>query len=1106
MSDNISDADKIRNKRLAKLQSQNQSQNQPATGEEGQSDETIPARTPSFSKQMSAAAGSNEPFQQDSSSASVEPKPEINISSSSKSWTEPPNPFAELGGEAANRDNKQIHISPVDSRRTAPSKGNDAPLQEQRPRSPSARPSSAQAKGPVSIESWEDKTLSGIFRLTLNPESIRDTYGHQLHFVSGVREDLEEQGKSVRLGTFVLDQAILEAASNLGDVAPLDYLLGCWKRVSRQFRGMKSGNQSDPKYSILKEAKRLCMSYCIFAATMPDMFGQDPPASNPLVPHLLVDPEDDRGICHDFLTEAVARFPEDESIRNVLVDAVEEMSRQLATKTMNDDYKPCLLALQNVVRYPALVNAIAQSSLFLPENVAPQDLESTTLLGPFFRISPLQGAVTANYFPSPKTADKRHVVSSQGALRMTLRTHQTDLLDITNHIIRASKESRDRMLDWFALVINANHKRRAIQVDNETVSSDGFMVNVTVCLDQLCEPFMDASFSKIGRIDVDYLRRGPRIDIRDETKINADQSTSDEFYASRVEGTTNFISEVFFLTLAAHHYGTEATITKLDQLDKDLKHVQKQLDRIETERPKWINTPQYPQFENAVKRMTTHLEKGLSYKHAVQGVLYDDLTQARSMQFMRYAAVWLLRLVAPRENYPSQIPKLPLADDQPAVVRCLPEYFLEDVVSNFKFIFRHLPHVVTSTQSEELVVLCITFLRSSEYVKNPYLKAGLVSILFTGIWPTYNRTKGILGDLLNSLPFATNHLLHALMKFYIEVENTGAHTQFYDKFNIRYEIFQIIKCVWSNTVYRDRLSTEAQVNLDFFVHFVNLLLNDVTFVLDESLNAFVKIHNLLKELEKTSLEQTERTEKEEQLVQSESQAKNYMQLTNETVAMLKLFTEALAESFTMPEIVQRLADMLDYNLDAMVGPKSSELKVNNPAQYGFQPRVLLSEIIDVYLNLREKQRFIEAVARDGRSYKPGNFEKATTIMSRHALKAPEELSAWRALGEKFKKAKEIDDQAEEDLGEIPDEFLDPLMFTLMEDPVVLPTSKISMDRSTIRSHLLSDPNDPFNRSPLKISDVIPDVDLKNKIDAFKAEKKAQKIAAATGASEVMDST
>ena len=94
---------------------------------------------------------------------------------------------------------------------------------------------------------------------------------------------------------------------------------------------------------------------------------------------------------------------------------------------------------------------------------------------------------------------------------------------------------------------------------------------------------------QIDRIDVDYLRRTPRIDIKDETKLNADQNLSDRFYSNTIQGSSNFISEIFFLTLAAHHYGTEATITKLEQLEKDLKHMQKQLDRFEAERPKWIN-------------------------------------------------------------------------------------------------------------------------------------------------------------------------------------------------------------------------------------------------------------------------------------------------------------------------------------------------------------------------------------------------------------------------------------------------------------------------------------------------------------------------------------
>lgn len=154
--------------------------------------------------------------------------------------------------------------------------------------------------------------------------------------------------------------------------------------------------------------------------------------------------------------------------------------------------------MKNIVQYTPLVDALTQRPSFLPEAIPAQSIEHRTFLGPFFHISPLQTDVTATYFSSPKTKDKGQIITAQKALQMTLQAHQTDLLDIVNHIIRASKASRDRTLDWFALTVNANHKRRALRVDEALVSSDGFMVNVTICLDQLCDPFMDATFSKVG--------------------------------------------------------------------------------------------------------------------------------------------------------------------------------------------------------------------------------------------------------------------------------------------------------------------------------------------------------------------------------------------------------------------------------------------------------------------------------------------------------------------------------------------------------------------------------------------------------------------------------
>jgi len=216
--------------------------------------------------------------------------------------------------------------------------------------------------------------------------------------------------------------------------------------------------------------------------------------------------------------------------------------------------------------------------------------------------------------------------------------------------------------------------------------------------------------------------------------------------------------------------------------------------------------------------LKTSLETSKSLIHATAGVLQDREVQARSMQFMRYIIVWLLRL-ASGQNLPKEQLRLPLAAEPPDVFRCLPQYFLEDIVANFKYIVANMPDIIPSTQCEEIMTICITFLRDTHYIQSPYVKAGLVTILFHGVWPySSNMTKGVLGDVLNGSPFAHKHLLHALMNFYIQAESTGTHNQFYDKFNIRYEIFQVFKCIWSNSIYRDNLSKEAAYVLSLVSH------------------------------------------------------------------------------------------------------------------------------------------------------------------------------------------------------------------------------------------------------------------------------------------------
>ena len=302
------------------------------------------------------------------------------------------------------------------------------------------------------------------------------------------------------------------------------------------------------------------------------------------------------------------------------------------------------------IRFPALLTHLTRHPRFNMAQSAAA-IEKNTILGPFFRLSPLQPEVIRGFFPGARSLDKARITNAQEALRMVSRTHQDDLFAIANAFIRAGPETRNKTLDWFAYVMNTNHKRRAIQVDPREVASDGFMMNITIVMDRFCEPFLDTEFSKIDKIDVRYFQRKPRIDISDETKINADQATADEFYSHKEEGDANFISEAFFLTLAAHHYGSEAANAQLKNLDRDIKYLEKRLKAMEAERSKFLNVPsQLKLFDETLKRHNNVLEKSIALKYAIEGVLLDQRMQSTSLRFMRYVAVWLLRL-ATRSNY-----------------------------------------------------------------------------------------------------------------------------------------------------------------------------------------------------------------------------------------------------------------------------------------------------------------------------------------------------------------------------------------------------------------------------------------------------------------------
>ena len=73
----------------------------------------------------------------------------------------------------------------------------------------------------------------------------------------------------------------------------------------------------------------------------------------------------------------------------------------------------------------------------------------------------------------------------------------------------------------------------------------------------------------------------------------------------------------------------------------------------------------------------------------------------------------------------------------------------------------------------------------------------------------------------------------------------GGSNEFFDKFSVRYHVSVIITQLWQHPAHHAAMVTESantQDNSDF-IRFINMLINDTTFLLDESLDALKAIHD-----------------------------------------------------------------------------------------------------------------------------------------------------------------------------------------------------------------------------------------------------------------------
>lgn len=748
--------------------------------------------------------------------------------------------------------------------------------------------------------------------------------------------------------------------------------------------------------------------------------------------------------------------------------------------------------------------------------------EKTTILGPILSLSPLNFNVAMkNYGELTELSPQQKTVVHE-SLQAEHKVILNRLFLIMDKIVRGGIESRTDVISYLSQIVNKNHLRRGDHSQQNKLATNAFMCNITLILIRFSQPFLDVSYKKIDKIDINYFNNiSIFIDLTDETRLNSDIKEADKFHdenKSSAEIKPNFISDCFFLTLTYLHYGIGGTLLYDEKLAPQIKKIKEELDRVK--KASEVNTF----MGTFLKAQIKQLEKTLNYitaiKNSMKGFFSHRFLQLDVFDFICGASTFLMRVIDPSHQYPFKSFDLPLIPDQvglenvdnadylrenaPIPFKYYPEFVVEGAINYSSYISQYgASPLFRNPRLNSFLELATTILRCPELVSNPHLKGKLVQLLSIGAMPLTDNSPGFMLEIFEGNEFVSKHLLYSLLDFYVIVEKTGSSSQFYDKFNSRYSISIILEELYNKVPkYKEQLLSQAKSNVDFFTRFVARMLNDLTFLLDEGLTSLSDVHNLGNEISRLETnngttqseeDSNRRQDLESRLASAQRQAKSSCGLASKSLELFELFTKDIPESFIIPELVDRLASMLNYNLESLVGPKCGELKVSNPAQYSFNPKKLLTAVCTIFINLSNQDEFISAVARDARSFNVQLFNKACDILNkRTGLLSDEKCEILINFAQNAQDRKDQEEEEDLEYKDAPDEFLDPLMYTIMKDPVMLPTSKVNIDKSTIRAHLLSDSTDPFNRMPLKFEDVIPNDELKQKILEFKRQKKLEK--------------
>ncbi|XP_063221072.1 ubiquitin conjugation factor E4 A [Bacillus rossius redtenbacheri] len=726
---------------------------------------------------------------------------------------------------------------------------------------------------------------------------------------------------------------------------------------------------------------------------------------------------------------------------------------------------------------------------------------ANTLIGSFLNLSCLPGNADGQYLyyddpllQATSTTDW-NVWTAVGSIN-------EGLCKIFHNMLKCSPEAKSRTVRWFRDCLQANTGRgklwSAHSVDLTSVS-EGFMLNLSAVLLRLCRPFCSDP-EKYLRIDPTYCSVEEHGLASETCLIPAEEGVQ-----RPAAGSFNFITECFFLAHRALDLSFRVTLDHLMRINQELAQIQRSLADAQSQVA--------PDGLDLLQAMHARMKEKMTRYLSLRGALMEPTAMEGMVCLHVATAVWLVQVALDEDSCRSQGPSyfpgrmrdvvFPLPDTAAPTLACVPEFLVENLAVFLGFARRFSPRIFEgqgASLMDPSVTLALVFMGSPQRARNPHLRARLAECL-ESLLPREDDQRPALGpgsqDRFRHHPHR-NQIVRTLLEVFVGIEMTGQSVAFEQKFNYRRPMYIVMDYLWQIEEHRQcfkQLAEDAEANMEavnppIFLRFINLLMNDAVFLLDESLSNMAQLRTMQTARdtgEWQRLSAQERSQNESHFIHTGMIARFDNILGRETIHTLEFLTSEITSIFCHPTMVDRIASMLNYFLYHLVGPKKKNFKVKDQKEYDFDPANTVLNICKIYVHLYSSEAFCIAVSQDGRSYSPQLFTLAEDVLVR--IGGVGLVPDLQAVAEKVALLSTQQQEDDDILSEAPEEFLDPIMSTLMTDPVVLPSSRATVDRSTIARHLLSDQTDPFNRSPLTMDMLRPDADLRERIREWVAERR-----------------